>query len=55
VATHPATGETVWFDGLPQNIVYGDGEPVEDEVITLIKRVCTTRRGCVSRGSARMC
>jgi predicted transposase YbfD/YdcC len=24
---------------LPRNIVYGDGEPVEDEVITLIKRV----------------
>lgn len=27
------------FDGLPRNIVYGDGEPIEDEVITLIKRV----------------
>jgi alpha-ketoglutarate-dependent taurine dioxygenase len=64
VATHPVTGETVWFnhahlfhpstlpaevveimiaeygvDGLPRNVVYGDGEPIEDEVIALIKQV----------------
>ncbi|AHH97637.1 TauD/TfdA family dioxygenase [Kutzneria albida] len=26
-------------DGLPRNVVYGDGEPIEDEVITLIKQV----------------
>lgn len=64
VATHPRTGETVWFnhahlfhpatlpvevvevmveeygpDGLPRNVLYGDGEPIEDEVIALIRGI----------------
>jgi alpha-ketoglutarate-dependent taurine dioxygenase len=62
VATHPRTGEIVWFnhahlfhtsilppevvevlvadyglDGVPRNALYGDGEPIEDEVIALIR------------------
>lgn len=62
VATHPRTGETVWFnhahlfhpstlhaevlevmvaeyglEGLPRNVLYGDGAPIEDEVIALIR------------------
>lgn len=61
VATHPRTGETVWFnhahlfhvsttppevraalvaefglDGLPRNAFYGDGQPIEDEVVGLV-------------------
>jgi hypothetical protein len=80
VATHPVTGETVWFnhahlfhpstlpaevveimtaeygvDGLPRDFVYGDGEPIEDEVITLIKQVYDERRDRVSPGSVKMC
>lgn len=64
VASHPRTGETVWFnhahlfhpstlpaevvevmvaeygyEGLPRNVLYGDGEPIEGEVIGLIHGV----------------
>ncbi|MFD5824365.1 TauD/TfdA family dioxygenase [Lentzea sp. NPDC060358] len=64
VATHPRTGETVWFnhahlfhpsalpaevvevmieeygpDGLPRNVLFGDGEPIEDEVIALLRGI----------------
>lgn len=62
VATHPRTGETVWFnhahlfhvsnmpaevaaallreygiEGLPRNAYYGDGAPIEDEVVAGIR------------------
>lgn len=62
LATHPRTGETVWFnhahlfhssnmpagvlaallreygrEGLPRNACYGDGTPIEDEVVTGIR------------------
>src|SRR5262249_51434849 len=61
-ATHPRTGETVWFnhahmfhvsnldpavraallaefddDELPRNAFYGDGSPIEDEVLAAIR------------------
>lgn len=32
VHIHPVTGEAVWFNDLPANPCYGDGEPVPDDV-----------------------
>jgi alpha-ketoglutarate-dependent taurine dioxygenase len=33
VHIHPVTGEAVWFNDLPGNPCYGDGEPVPDDVL----------------------
>lgn len=68
-ATHPRTGETVWFnqahlfhlsalrpeerkmmlfffkeEGLPRNAYYGDGSPIEEEVLTHVRAAFEANR-----------